>query len=89
MPNLKNAKKKVNSNIKKTKVNNEYAASMKTSIKNVERAVAGKDKKLAEEKLKVHGIIKKVARKNKYYLTTNGRNLISSILLFTDKELLN
>ena len=40
-------------------------------------------------KLKVHGIIKKVARKNKYYLTTNGRNLISSILLFTGKELLN
>ena len=53
MPNLKNAKKKVNSNIKKTKVNNEYAASMKTSIKNVERAVVSKDKKLAEEKLKV------------------------------------
>lgn len=24
-------------------------------------------------KLKAHGIIKKVARKNKYYLTTNGR----------------
>ena len=40
-------------------------------------------------KLKVHGIIKKVARKNKYYLTTNGRNLISSILLFTGKELIN
>ena len=40
-------------------------------------------------KLKVHGIIKKVARKNKQYLTNNGRNLISSILLFTGKELLN
>ena len=40
-------------------------------------------------KLKVHGIIKKVARKNKYYLTTNGRDLISSILLFVNKELLN
>ena len=40
-------------------------------------------------KLKVHGIIKKVARKNKYYLTTKGRNLISSILLFIGKELLN
>ena len=40
-------------------------------------------------KLKVHGIIKKVARKNKYYLTTNGRNLISSILIFTGRELLN
>lgn len=40
-------------------------------------------------KLKVHGIIKKVARKNKYYLTTNGRKLITSILLYTKKELLN
>ena len=40
-------------------------------------------------KLKVHGIIKKVARKNKYYLTTNGRDLISSILVFTGKILLN
>ena len=40
-------------------------------------------------KLRVHGIIKKVARKNKYYPTTNGRNLISSILLFAGKELLN
>ena len=40
-------------------------------------------------KLKCHGIIKKVARKNKYYLTTNGRNLISSILIFTGRELLN
>ena len=40
-------------------------------------------------KLKAHGIIKKVARKNKYYLTTNGRDLISSILVFTGKILLN
>ena len=40
-------------------------------------------------KLKCHGIIKKVARKNKYYLTTNGRNLISSILVFTNRQLLN
>ena len=39
--------------------------------------------------LKCHGIIKKVARKNKYYLTTNGRNLISSILVFTNRQLLN
>ena len=40
-------------------------------------------------KLKAHGIIKKVSRKNKYYLTTNGRNIISSILLYTRKQLLN
>ena len=40
-------------------------------------------------KLRAHGIIKKVARKNKYYLTTNGRDIISSILVFTGKILLN
>ena len=39
-------------------------------------------------KLKAHGIIKKVPRKNKYYLTTSGRNIISSILLYTKKQLL-
>lgn len=40
-------------------------------------------------KLKAHGIIKKVARKNKYYLTINGRKIINSILLYTKKTLLN
>ncbi len=40
-------------------------------------------------KLRAHGIIKKVARKNKYYLTTNGRKIINSILVYTRKELLN
>lgn len=39
-------------------------------------------------KLKAHGIIKKVARKNKYYLTTKGRKIINSILVYTKKELL-
>ncbi len=40
-------------------------------------------------KLKAHGIIKKVAKKNKYYLTTNGRKIINSVLLYTRKELLD
>ena len=40
-------------------------------------------------KLKAHGIIKKVARKNKYYLTTKGRNITNSILIYTRKTLLN
>lgn len=40
-------------------------------------------------KLKAHGIIKKVARKNKYYLTTNGRKITNSILVYTGKTLLN
>ena len=39
-------------------------------------------------KLKAHGIIKKVARKNKYYLTTNGRKITNSILIYTKKTLL-
>ncbi|MDO4962502.1 MAG: hypothetical protein Q4E75_00140 [bacterium] len=40
-------------------------------------------------KLKAHVIIKKVARKNKYYLTTNGRKITNSILIYTRKTLLN
>ncbi len=40
-------------------------------------------------KLKAHGIIKKVARKNKYYLTTNGRKITNSILIYTRKTLLD
>lgn len=43
----------------------------------------------ALSKLKAHGIIRKVPKKNKYYLTINGRNIISSILLYTRKQLLN
>lgn len=39
-------------------------------------------------KLKAHGIIKKVAKKNKYYLTANGRKITNSILLYTRKTLL-
>ena len=40
-------------------------------------------------KLRAHEIIKKVARKNKYYLTTDGRKIINSILIYTRKQLLN
>lgn len=40
-------------------------------------------------KLRVHGIIKKVPNKNKYYLTTKGRRITNSILVYTGKELLN
>lgn len=39
-------------------------------------------------KLRFHGIIKKVAKKNKYYLTANGRKILNSILLYTRKVLL-
>ena len=40
-------------------------------------------------KLKAHKIIKKVPKKNRYYLTTRGRKIISSILLYLNKEMLN
>ena len=53
MPNMKNAKKAVKVNAKGTVENNNYEASMKTAIKNVERAVSSKDKEKATANLKV------------------------------------
>ena len=38
-------------------------------------------------KLRAHGFIKKVTRKNKYYLTSKGRNISNSILVYTRKTL--
>ena len=40
-------------------------------------------------KLRAHGLVKKVPRKNRYYLTSSGRKVIDSILLYTNKTLLN
>jgi hypothetical protein len=40
-------------------------------------------------KLKAHGIIKKVHKRHRYYLTNNGRDIINSILLFINKDLAN
>ena len=53
MANMKNAKKKILVNAKKEVSNNNYEATMKNSIKKVERAVASKDKEKANEALKV------------------------------------
>ncbi len=53
MPNIKNAKKAVNVQAKKKEINNAYKASMKTAMKNVEKAIISKDKKKAEETLKI------------------------------------
>lgn len=50
---MKNAKKRVLVNAKKNIRNNNYTASMKTAVKNVEKAVLAKDKNAAEEALKV------------------------------------
>jgi len=70
MPNMKNAKKKVLVNIKKEKSNNEYAASMKTAIKNVEKAVTNKDKENACAKLKV--AVKAIDKASKKGVTTKN-----------------
>lgn len=53
MPNMKNAKKAVRVNAKRTADNNNFEASMRTAIKNVEKAVANKDKDKAVANLKV------------------------------------
>lgn len=53
MANMKNAEKRIIVNVKKNKSNNDYRASMKTAIKNVEKAVINKDAEGAKEALKV------------------------------------
>lgn len=53
MPNMKNAKKAVKTIAKKKVANNDYRASMKTAIKNVEKAVIANDKSAATEALAV------------------------------------
>ena len=58
MPNMKNAIKKVKVIAKKKESNNQYEASMRTAIKNVEKAVNLKDKDKAQESLTV--AIKKI-----------------------------
>ena len=52
MPNMKNAEKRILVNAKKEVTNNNYEASMKTAIKNVEKAVASKYKEKAQSSLK-------------------------------------
>ena len=52
MANMKNAKKKVRVIAKEKDVNNEYKASMRTAMKNVEKAVASNDKDKANDNLK-------------------------------------
>ncbi|MDO4963169.1 MAG: 30S ribosomal protein S20 [bacterium] len=75
MPNLKNAKKQVLINKKKEIANNEFSASMKTAIKNVERAVNSKDKDKACEKLKVAiKVIDKATQKGVTSKNTSARN---------------
>ena len=53
MPNMKNAKKAVKTSAKRKVENNDFKASMKTAIKNVERAIASKNKEVAKENLAI------------------------------------
>ena len=52
MANMKNANKKIKVIAKQKEANNNYAASMKTAIKSVEKAISNKDKQTASDNLK-------------------------------------
>ena len=75
MANMKNAKKKIKVIAKKKKNNNEFKTSMRTAIKNVEKAVLANEKDKANDNLKIaikridKATSKKVISKN-----TNARN---------------
>ena len=76
MPNMKNAKKAVKTIAKKNVRNNDYKASMKTAIKNVEKAVFAKDKDKAAEALKVAIVeINKAGSKGVYHKNTCSRKI--------------
>lgn len=70
MANVKNAKKAIKVQEKKNLINNNYKASMKTAIKNVEKAVLSKDKEKAEEALKV--AIKRIDKAAQAKVTTEN-----------------
>ena len=53
MANMKNAKKKIKVIEKKKKNNNEFKTSMRTAMKNVEKAVLASDKDKANDNLKI------------------------------------
>lgn len=58
MANMKNAKKAIKTIKKRKESNNDFKASMRTAIKNVEKAVVSKDKAKASENLAI--AIKKI-----------------------------
>lgn len=53
MANMKNAKKKIKVIAKKKKSNSEYKTSMRTAMKNVEKAILANDKDCATKALEV------------------------------------
>lgn len=68
---MKNAKKKVRIIAKEKEVNNDYKASMRTAIKNTDKAVLAKDKEKAQENLKV--AIKRIDKATKAGVTTKNK----------------
>lgn len=67
---MKNAKKKVKVIAKEKQLNNDYKASMRTAIKNTDKAVLAKDQEKAKENLKV--AIKKIDKATKAGVTTKN-----------------
>lgn len=67
---MKNAKKKVKVIAKEKVLNNDYKASMRTAIKNTDKAVLAKDKTKAQENLKI--AIKKIDKATKAGVTTKN-----------------
>ena len=70
MPNMKNAKKKVKVINRQNTENNTFKASMRTAIKNVEKAIASKDKTKAEDTLKI--AIKRIDKAASKGITTKN-----------------
>ena len=70
MPNMKNAKKKVKVINRQHSENNTFKASMRTAIKNVEKAVANKDKAKAQDDLKI--AIKRIDKAASKGITTKN-----------------
>jgi len=71
MPNIKSAKKRVLVSARRKEENTLVASSMKTAVKNVEKAVASNDKEKAMKNLKTaetridKAVVAKLAHKNK------------------------
>jgi len=72
MPNMKNAKKKVKVIAKQKALNNDVKSSMRTAIKNVEKAVNNKDKEKAQENLKI--AIKKIDKATSKNVISKNKN---------------
>ena len=83
MPNMKNAKKMVKVNKKRTVENNNYEATMKTAMKKVKKAVAANDKDQAATNLKTAiKTIDKAAAKgvvSKNYVARNKLRLTNKV----------